>query len=155
MSRVEGFEVVLLLAGGFRSVVTALHRDLAEHGHAEARPVHGFALQAVGPDGCTITALGQRLGVSKQAAAKTAHGLERAGYLSRRADPGDRRAVVLVRTERAEDLLARSEAFFARWLEESAAEVGAARLATTVDVLRRLGGEAPVGDLPGWLLAGS
>jgi DNA-binding MarR family transcriptional regulator len=93
--------------------------------------------------------------VSKQAAAKTAHGLERAGYLSRRTDPGDRRAVVLVRTERAEDLLARSEAFFARWLEESAAEVGAARLATTVDVLRRLGGEAPVGDLPGWLLAGS
>lgn len=153
MSRVEGFEVVLLLAGGFRSVVTALHRDLAEHGHAEARPVHGFALQAVGAEGCTITTLGQRLGVSKQAAAKTAHGLERAGYLSRRTDPDDRRAVVLVRTARADDLLARSERFFARWLEQTATEIGAERLETTIYVLRRLGCAAPVGDLPGWLLA--
>lgn len=155
MTRVEGFEVVLLMAAGFRSAVTALHRELAEQGHPDARPLHGFALQAVGPEGCTITALGQRLGVSKQAAAKTARGLEVAGYLRRRAEERDRRAVVLVRTERAEDLLARSEAFFSRWLREGVDEVGEGPLATTVEVLRRLAGDSAVGDLPGWLVAGS
>ena len=69
------WRVVLLLAGAFRDGVDALHVELAEQGHPEARPLHGFALQAIGPDGCTINELGQRLGVTKQAAAKTAAGL--------------------------------------------------------------------------------
>jgi hypothetical protein len=64
-----GYELPLLLAGGFRLLIDELHEHLAEQGHPELRPVHGFALQAVGRDGATVSEIGRRLGVSKQAAA--------------------------------------------------------------------------------------
>src|ERR1700734_3019093 len=103
-----GFELPLLLVGAFRSVIDELHGMLAENGHDEARPLHGFALQAIGPDGSTASELGRRLGVSKQAAAKTVASLERVGYVHREPDPGDARAVRLPRTAPGEEKLARS-----------------------------------------------
>lgn len=145
------WRVVLLLAGAFRDGVDALHVELAEQGHPEARPLHGFALQAIGPDGCTINELGQRLGVTKQAAAKTAAGLERAGYLTREPVPGDRRAVRLRRTPRAEDLLVASEAGFERVAERWRHQLGPTRYDALVDALATIAGDRPVGDLPGWL----
>ncbi|MEK8108548.1 helix-turn-helix domain-containing protein [Micromonospora sp. M12] len=44
-------------------------------------------LQAVGADGTTATELGQRLGISKQAAGKTVDRLVAVGYLERVDDP--------------------------------------------------------------------
>src|ERR1700761_6634028 len=82
-----GFELPFLLIGAFRSLIDELHRTLAESGHHEARPLHGFALQAIGPEGSTASELGRRLGVSKQAAAKTVASLERVGYVRREPDP--------------------------------------------------------------------
>ena len=67
-----GFELPLLLAAAFRTLIDGLHDQLAARGHPDARPIHAFALQAIGPDGATVSELGRRLGVSKQAAAKTA-----------------------------------------------------------------------------------
>ena len=99
--------------------------DLARRGRPDARPLHGFALQAVGPGGTTTSELGRRLGVSKQAAAKTVAGLERLGYVARGADVRDSRAQRVVRTPRGEELLALSAETFGR--------------------LRALG------DLPGWM----
>lgn len=145
------WRVVLLLAGAFREGVDTLHAELAEQGHPEARPLHGFALQAIGERGCTINELGQRLGVSKQAAAKTAAGLEQAGYLAREPVPGDRRAVLLRRTPRADDLLTASEAGFERVAQRWRRELGAARYDDLVDALSRIAGDGPLGDLPGWL----
>ncbi|WP_183097710.1 MarR family winged helix-turn-helix transcriptional regulator [Nocardioides pelophilus] len=147
-----GWRVVLLLAAAFRDSVDALHAELEEQGHPESRPLHGFALQAIGPDGCTINDLGQRLGVSKQAAAKTAVGLERAGYVARDSVPGDRRAVLLRRTARADDLLAASAAGFEHVMERWRRQLGTTRFDATVEALTEVAGDRPVGDLPGWLL---
>jgi DNA-binding MarR family transcriptional regulator len=149
-----GFELPLLLAGAFRAVIDDLHAELAAQGHPGARPIHGFALQAVGPDGATISELGRRLGVSKQAAAKTAASLEQLGYVARREDPADRRAHVLVRMPRADDLLARSAEIFERIRAELAGRIGAPRLAALEDDLEAIvSGYGPprLGDLPGWL----
>lgn len=146
-----GWRVVLLLAGAFRQGVDALHGELAEQGFPGARPLHGFALQAIGPDGCTINELGQRLGVSKQAAAKTASGLEEVGYISREPAPGDRRAVLLQRTDRAEDFLSASAVGFERVLERWRRHLGTARFDAMVESLAEVAGDGPVGDLPGWL----
>jgi DNA-binding MarR family transcriptional regulator len=146
-----GWRVVLLLASAFREGVDALPGELAEHGHPEARPLYGLALQAVGPEGCTINELGQRLGVSKQAAAKTAAGLERAGYVTRGPVPGDRRAVLLRRTARAEGMLAASEAGFERVADRWRRQLGAGRFDAMVESLAEVAGHRPVGDLPGWL----
>ncbi|KZM35936.1 MarR family winged helix-turn-helix transcriptional regulator [Oerskovia enterophila] len=146
-----GWRVVLLLAGAFRGSIDALHSELAEQGHPEARPLHGFALQAIGPDGCTINELGQRLGVSKQAAAKTAVGLEKVGYVVRDSVPGDRRAVLLRRTSRAEEFLAASAAGFERVMDGWRRTLGDARFDALVEALADVADERPVGDLPGWL----
>ena len=86
-----GFLLPLLLLAGFRTLIDDLHAELARQGHPELRPLHGFVLQAVGPDGTTATELGQRLGVSKQAAGKTVDRLVALGYLERADDPRDAR----------------------------------------------------------------
>ena len=64
MSNIEpttyGFELPLLLFGGFRSIIDELHAELARLGHPDLRPAHGFALQAIGPRGATATEAGRR-----------------------------------------------------------------------------------------------
>ncbi len=71
-----GAELALRLLAAFRGLVDELHDRPAAEGHPAARPIHGFALQAIGPQGATAAELGVRLGVSKQAAGKTIDGLE-------------------------------------------------------------------------------
>lgn len=148
-----GFELPLLLLGAFRSLIDELHGTLAESGHSEARPLHGFALQAIGPDGITASELGRRLGVSKQAAAKTVASLERVGYVCREPDPEDGRAVRLLGTPRGEEMLSLSAAFFDSYHKRLAEALGHQRLAELEDELQQMAG--PLGDslrgLPGWM----
>jgi DNA-binding MarR family transcriptional regulator len=146
-----GFEIVFLLGGTFRTIIDDLHAELAVRGHSEARPIHGFALQAIGVEGVTISELGRRLGVSKQAAAKTAKSLEDLGYVTRAIDPGDARATLLHRTPAAIELLTLSASFFERQVQAWTDAVGADRFATMVGVLESSGGDARLGDFPGWL----
>lgn len=150
----DGFELPLLLAGAFRALVDTAHAELARHGHPDARPLHGFALQAVGPDGATISEVGRRLGVSKQAAAKTVAGLERLGYVDRGTHAGDARAVHVRRSQRGEELLALSAETFSRiraaWVEELGAEHTVA-LEDDLERIAAVSGGAKLGDLPGWL----
>lgn len=151
-TRRTGYELPLLLIGAFRSVIDQLHRDLADAGHAEARPVHGFALQAIGSSGATVSELGPQLGVSKQAAAKTAASLERAGYIRREPDPNDRRSVRLHRTGRGDEMLALSAAFFERYRAGVAQALGPNRLAQLEDDLQHMAGSADdFRTLPGWM----
>jgi DNA-binding MarR family transcriptional regulator len=152
MSEQAGFELPVLLALAFRTTIDALHAELAELGHPDARPIHGFALQAIGPDGASVSELGRRLGVTKQAAAKTAAGLERLGYVDREADPADARAVRLRRSERGEQMLSISAAIFERLRADWARRLGPRRLEALEQDLERLAGSrAKLGDLPGWL----
>ena len=148
-----GFELPLLLVGAFRSLIDELHRALADAGHGEARPIHGFALQAIGPDGSTTSELGRQLGVSKQAAAKTAASLERAGYISREPDPEDRRAVRLLRTARGEEMLALSAEFFEAYHARLTDALGRRRLVELENDLEQMA--APNKErfpgFPGWL----
>lgn len=142
----------LLLLRGFRTLVDALHDELARQGHAHVRPVHGFALQAIGPGGTTAVELGRWLGVSKQAAAKHVEALERLGYLTREADPADARRRTVRLTARGLDLLDRSARIFddlrAGWEDA----LGADRLRALEADLRTLApGAALRVDVPGWL----
>ncbi|PSK98249.1 MarR family protein [Haloactinopolyspora alba] len=132
-------------------LVDALHTELARQGHPDARPMHGFALQALGPDGATAAELGRRLGVSKQAAGKTVDALERLGYLERVTDAHDARRRVARRTERGVDLLRRSARIFDELRADWARTIGPGRLDELEDDLRRV---TPADvwriDVPGW-----
>ena len=146
-----GYALPLLLLQGFRALVDGLHAELAAQGHADVRPVHGFVLQAVGLDGATAVELGQRLGVSKQAAAKHVELLERLGYLDRADDPADARKRRIRMTERGLDCLRRSAAIFDELRAGWADRIGEERMQALEDDLRTVTAGRPLRvDVPGW-----
>ncbi|MFG2054095.1 MarR family winged helix-turn-helix transcriptional regulator [Micromonospora sp. NPDC048930] len=146
-----GFALPLLLLAGFRTLIDDLHAELARQGHPELRPAHGFVLQAVGAGGITASDLGQRLGVSKQAAGKTVDRLVVLGYLERVDDPADARRKLVRMTDKGLDGLRRSAVVFDQLRDRWAATLGADRVAAIEDDLRRM---VPAEffrlDVPGW-----
>jgi DNA-binding MarR family transcriptional regulator len=146
-----GYELPLRLLLGFRVLIDALHAELAEQGHGDMRPMHGFVFQAIGVSGTTAAELGRRLGISKQAAAKHIDTLERLGYVERVADPADGRSKIVRLTGFGLDSLARSARIFddlrARWAQA----LGEDRLRALEADLRKV---TPPNlyplDLPGW-----
>jgi DNA-binding MarR family transcriptional regulator len=154
VSRVTpGYELPLLLFGGFRMLIDRLHEELARQGHVDARPAHGFALQAIGPTGVTASELGRRLGVSKQAAGKTVDRLARIGYVERAASEADARAKVVRLTPLGVDLLNRSAAIFDDLRAEWVATLGPEQVAAVEAALRAV---VPPGlrvDALGWFAA--
>lgn len=141
---------VALLATAFRQAVEMAHVQLAAEGHPEARPAHGFALQAIGA-GSSAGEVAARLGVSKQAAAKTIAGLEAAGYVARGSDARDGRRRLVVPTERGRDLLERSALAFEAVLQQWATVVGEAELDGALATVRAaVGDQALRIDLAAW-----
>jgi DNA-binding MarR family transcriptional regulator len=134
----RGFELPLLLFAGFRALIDELHVELAQQGHPDVRPAHGFAMQAigVGPGGASTSEVGRRLGVSKQAAGKTVDRLVELGYAERSDDPHDARRKLVRLTPHGLDALRRSAAIMdelhARWAET----LGRRQLRELEDTLR-------------------
>ena len=147
-----GWELPLLLLAGFRAVIDEAHADLAERGHPDLRPAHGFAMQAVGTFGATAADVGRRLGVSKQAAGKTLDRLTELGYIERGGEAADRRRKLVRLTPRGIEALTLSAEAFARVRDRWAAELGADRVAALEADLRAAVPARPLRlDLPGWL----
>lgn len=149
--RPPGFDLPLRLFMAFRAFIDELHGELARQGHPGMRPMDGFVFQAIGPHGTTAAELGRRLGVSKQAAAKTIDALERLGYVARESDPGDARRKLVRLTARGVDSLDRSARIFedlrARW----DATLGEDRVRALEADLRRMTAEDVFRvDVPGW-----
>jgi DNA-binding MarR family transcriptional regulator len=154
MSRVTpGYELPLLLFGGFRTLIDRLHEELARQGHADARPAHGFVLQAIGPAGVTASELGRRLGVSKQAAGKTVDRLVRLAYVERAASESDARAKVVRLTPLGLDLLNRSAAIFDELRSEWVRTLGADQVAAVEAALRAVVPSGLRVDAVGWFAA--
>ena len=146
-----GFELPLLLFGGFRSIIDELHAELARRGHPDLRPAHGFALQAIGLGGATATEAGRRLGISKQAAGKTIDRLEELGYVHRSGDDADRRRKLVRLSPQGIAVLAMSAMIFNDIRSRWAAALGATRLAELEAGLRTMApGETFRLDVPGW-----
>jgi DNA-binding MarR family transcriptional regulator len=131
-----GYELPLLLFAGFRSLIDRLHAELARQGHPDVRPAYGFAMQAIGTDGATASDLGRRLGVSKQAAGKTADRLLALGYAERADDPADARRKLIRLTPHGLDALTRSAAIFDSLRTEWARAIGPDRLRDLESALR-------------------
>jgi DNA-binding MarR family transcriptional regulator len=146
-----GFELPLLLFGGFRVIIDELHAELARRGHPDIRPAHGFAMQAIGINGATATEAGKRLGISKQAAGKTLDRLEQIGYVERAGGDTDRRRKTVKLTPRGIEALALSAVIFEEIRQRWRNRLGADREAALERDLRQMvPSESFRLDVPGW-----
>ncbi|SDO68149.1 MarR family protein [Nakamurella panacisegetis] len=84
-------------------LVDGIQHGVAEGGFDDVRPVHGFAFARLSEAPATTAQLAEHLGITKQATSELVHYLLDRGYLTRVADPHDRRAWLLVLTGRGHD----------------------------------------------------
>lgn len=151
-----GADLALLLLAGFRELADRATAELAARGYADVRPVHDFALRAILGGADNASELGRSMSVTKQAAAKTILTLEERGYLSREPDRSDRRRTRLQVTDRGIEMLRTGEAVFKSLRADWEREVGAKKLASVEEVLRRLVGDDRIRlDSPGWIAGDS
>jgi DNA-binding MarR family transcriptional regulator len=88
----------------YDALVTNLHARLAEAGYPEITPSHGLVFQYMEENGSRITELASRAGITKQSMSALVYQLEEYGYLKRKNDPVDARAVLFVFTTKGETL---------------------------------------------------
>jgi DNA-binding MarR family transcriptional regulator len=137
MSR-RGADLALLLLGGFRFMADEATTRLAARGYPGVRPAHDFALRAVADGAVSVSEVGRRTSVSKQAAAKTVAFLEESAYVERSRDPRDGRRARLTVTDRGYALMRDGEAVFDELREQWESLVGPERVADLQNALARL-----------------
>jgi DNA-binding MarR family transcriptional regulator len=147
-----GTQLPLLLLAGYRSLADAGLVGLAARGHEDARPVHGLALRVIASGADTGSEVASRLGVSKQAAAKTIAVLQTRGYVAREPDPGDRRRKHLRVTDHGLDLLREVDATFEQVRETWGQVIGVTELdELQAHLVRLVGADLPSFDTPAWI----
>jgi DNA-binding MarR family transcriptional regulator len=148
----SGANLALLLLGGFRSLADAATGELAKRGHEDFRPSHDFAMRAIASGAGTASALGRRLSVSKQAAAKTIAALQERGYISRYVDADDSRRMRLKVTALGFEVMKIGENIFDDLRGQWEKEIGLKQLEAMERSLTRLLQNSPSGIIdPGWV----
>ena len=88
----------------YDSLVANLHQHLAAEGYGEISPSHGLVFQYLEEGGSRITTLAARAGMTKQSMSALVYQLEDSGYLKRKADPEDARAILFYLTTKGQAL---------------------------------------------------
>jgi DNA-binding MarR family transcriptional regulator len=101
-----------------------LYTKLAELGYPDLRPQHGSVLAYLDEEGSRATDLAAQSGRSKQVIATLIDELAELGYVERRRDPADRRAKIVMPTEKGRALTATTDALLAAMEAEHAQAVG-------------------------------
>jgi DNA-binding MarR family transcriptional regulator len=142
MSR-SGADLALLLLSGFRVLAHGATNELVARGY-DVRPVHEFALRAILSGADNASALGRRMLVSKQAAAKTVAALEERHFVGRELNPFDKREMRLRVTDRGHEMLREGAAIFDGMRQAWEQQVGMDTLAKMEGVLAELVGKSAI-----------
>jgi len=114
-------DLTSLLLLSFSTAINELHDRLSELGFEDIRPVHGFMLKYITPNGATGIELAEYLGITKQAVSIMVDYLEKSGYVMRKAHPTDKRGKIIILTERGWLVVQAKEQILtdieARWVE--------------------------------------
>ncbi|MGW4643093.1 MarR family winged helix-turn-helix transcriptional regulator [Sphaerisporangium sp. NPDC004334] len=84
-------DLTLLCTALAAATQAEVRERMTEAGHPEVRDVHGYVFQHLLAGPVRISELAELLGMTAQGASKVVMEMERVGYVTRRADPGDRR----------------------------------------------------------------
>ena len=91
----EAIDLGILLALAYQRFVDDLRTALAEQGFDDQGRSDGYVLRVVDAGPVTVSALAERLEISKQGAGQIVDDMVRRGYLERYDDPADARARLL------------------------------------------------------------
>jgi DNA-binding MarR family transcriptional regulator len=95
------------------AVQDELYRRLEDAGYRDLRPRHGIVLAYLDEQGSRATELAALSGRHKQLVGRTVDELEALGYVRRSPDPTDRRAKLVVPTERGRAVMRLSDQIMA------------------------------------------
>jgi DNA-binding MarR family transcriptional regulator len=101
---------------------------LAECGHSEVRSAHSAVFHYLDDTGTTVSLLAERAHMTKQAMAELVQYLEAHGYLTRIPDPTDRRAKLVLPTDRGHEVLAIAQQLVPELEERVSSILGADRV---------------------------
>jgi len=118
------------------SLQDELFARLAEAGYDDLHPRHGAVLAYLDEDGIRATDLARLSGRHKQIVGRIVDELEQLGYVERRPDPGDRRAKLILPTERGLDQVRLGDEIIADIEARNAERIGARSYAEFRDILR-------------------
>jgi DNA-binding MarR family transcriptional regulator len=125
------------LAGQVMFAVQNEHFDrLHRAGYPDVGPRHGAVLAYLTPEGVRATELARKCGQLKQVVGHIVDDLERLGYVTRKPDPEDRRAKLVVPTAKGRRLLRASQAILADITHRHAALLGEAEYTKFLDNLQ-------------------
>jgi DNA-binding MarR family transcriptional regulator len=118
------------------SLQDELFTKLADAGYDDLHPRHGSVLAYLDEDGIRATELARLSGRHKQIIGRMVDELEELGYVERRPDPEDRRAKLILPTERGLNQVRLGDEIVADIEARHAKEIGAKTYAQFRDVLR-------------------
>lgn len=110
----ENTPVLLLLTLAERHLAEALQAHLVAAGFDDHRLVHHNVMAHVTFEGIRLTDLAEKAGITKQAMSELVIDLERLGYLTRTADPHDRRAKLICFTDKGRGAVREAMSSFAQ-----------------------------------------
>jgi DNA-binding MarR family transcriptional regulator len=135
----EDPDIGVLAARLLFAVQGDLFARLAELGFDDVRARHGAVLAYLDPEGTRPGELARTSGRRKQTIGAILDDLERLGYVERRPDPEDRRASLIVPTERGRRFITASDAIVGEIERGHAAVLGEEAYVRLKAELRALG----------------
>jgi DNA-binding MarR family transcriptional regulator len=133
--------LAVLMREAFVALNDLVLARLAERGHGDVRAAHGAVFQYLDENGTTVSVLAERAQITKQAMAELVHYLEARGYVIRKPDPHDRRAKLVLPTERGREVVAIAQDLVPQLEHRIITVLGAERvesLRADLDTIRRI-----------------
>ena len=128
----------ILLRTPFQCLVERIHADLAAKGYEEIRPAHGNVFQYIGKNGARVTTMAEKAQMTKQSMSYLVEYLEERGYVERKADPDDKRAVIFYITKKGWNVVALAEQSIKNLQNEWAEKLGRKKFDAMTSALSEL-----------------
>ena len=126
----------VLAAGLLVGIEREVFRRTGEAGFDDLRPRHGAVLAYLDEDGLRLADLARTSGRNKQTIAASVDELESLGYIRRVEDPADRRAQLIVPTERGRQRMRLGDDIVAEIEHRHEARLGHTAYARFIQALR-------------------
>jgi len=108
----------------YEQFTASVFERLASRGFDDLRPAHAQVFQHIKEEGVRLTALARSAGLTPQSMGYLVDELERRGYVERAAELGDRRAILVLPTDRGRAEIVAARQIIADLEREWAAHIG-------------------------------